>query len=333
MDTFWYLLLGGFFAGYFVLAGYDYGVGLLLPSAGTPDERRLALNAVGPFFLGNEVWLVAAVGVLFGAFPRLEGELLSGLYPAVVVALLGVITVTAAVQLRSRPTGTGVRAGWDALIVAASAVAAGGLGAVLGGLLQGVPIDAAGQVAGGGRVATPFVAVSALAMVVLVAVHGASFLALRLAPQPAARFARLGRGLVVPALVALGAAIVVGLLSPGVRAAALNPVPTLLLVAALAGSLAVAWTALGRRPGLAFAATAVALALPVVIVGAATYPYALASTVDGAGLTVADAAADGATLRLLSWLALPLVPALVGFQAMLWWAFRGRLDRSAPLFW
>ena len=81
MELAWYALLGAFFAGYLVLGGYDYGVGLLLARRTTPAGRRAALNAVGPFFLGNEVWLVAAVGILFGAFPTLEGELLSGLYP------------------------------------------------------------------------------------------------------------------------------------------------------------------------------------------------------------------------------------------------------------
>ncbi|MFD0822292.1 cytochrome d ubiquinol oxidase subunit II, partial [Micromonospora zhanjiangensis] len=105
MDIAWYALLGLFTVAYLVLGGYDYGVGLLLATTGRPEQRRLALTAVGPFFLGNEVWLVAAVGILFGAFPRLEGELLAALYPAVAVAVAGVILVTAAVQSRSRPAG------------------------------------------------------------------------------------------------------------------------------------------------------------------------------------------------------------------------------------
>ncbi|MEV0719728.1 cytochrome d ubiquinol oxidase subunit II [Asanoa sp. NPDC050611] len=91
MELAWFALLGLFFTTYLVLGGYDYGVGLLLSAAGGDAERRAALTAVGPFFLGNEVWLVAALGILFGAFPRLEGELLAGYYPAVVAALVGVV--------------------------------------------------------------------------------------------------------------------------------------------------------------------------------------------------------------------------------------------------
>src|SRR5262249_13673810 len=148
-------------------------------AAATSTARRNSLTALGPFFLGNEVWLVAAVGILFGAFPMLEGELLSGLYPAVVLALFGVILVTAGVQLRSRPTGERARTRWDRVIVTGSALAALGWGAVLAGLLQGVPLRADGHVSGVGHVLTPFVAAAALTMVALVAVHGATFLALR----------------------------------------------------------------------------------------------------------------------------------------------------------
>jgi cytochrome d ubiquinol oxidase subunit II len=331
----WYALLGLFFASYLVLGGYDYGVGLLLARGASPDGRRSALNAVGPFFLGNEVWLVATVGILFGAFPMLEGELLSGLYPAVAGALAGVIAVTAGVQLRSRPAAERVRARWDRVVVAGSALAALGWGAVLAGLLQGVPLHADGHVAGVSHLFTPFVAAAGLAMVALVAAHGATFLTLRLPATDAAPYARLARRLIPVALAAVGAATAAGMLSDRVRATAQQPAVAVLLPLALGAVLLAARVALGRRrPGLAFAATGAALALPVALVGAAIWPYALVSTVDpGAGLTVADAAASGPTLRLLAWLALPLLPALLGFQAMCWWIFRGRTDGRAPVYW
>jgi cytochrome d ubiquinol oxidase subunit II len=335
MELLWYLILGLFFAGYLVLAGYDYGVGLVLPANGKPAERREALTAVGPYFLGNEVWLVAAVGILFGAFPRLEGELIASLYPAVLAGLGGAILVTAAVQLRGRVRGDGPHRGWDALIAAGATLAAGGWGAVLGGLLQGVPVDARGHVPGYGHLLTPVVATCALTLIALAATHGAAFLALRLPADRATRFAATARGLVVPAIAAVIATTVVGILSPEVRAAVSRPLPVVLLPAALIGALLVARAALDRRrPGVAFAATAVTLALPALLIGAALYPFALVSTVDpAASLPLAVAAADPATLRLLSWIAIPLLPALLGFQAMLWWVFRGRLDAGAPVFW
>ncbi|MFI6328864.1 cytochrome d ubiquinol oxidase subunit II [Micromonospora chersina] len=342
MELAWYALLGLFFATYLVLGGYDYGVGLLLARGATPEARRAALNAVGPFFLGNEVWLVAAVGILFGAFPTLEGELLSGCYPAVLGALAGVVLVTAGVQLRSRPRSAAARAGWDRVVVAGSVLAALGWGALLGALLQGVPLSGDGHAAGVGHLFTPFVAAAALALLALVAVHGATFLTLRLPAADLPSVARLARGLVPVAFTAVATATVLGLLSDRVRAAVARPAVAVLLPLALVAALLVARAALRRgRAGLAFAATSVALALPVPLVGAALWPRVLVSTADAAGpqltdpavLTVADAAASGPTLALLGWLALPLVPALLGFQAMCWWVFRGRTDGRAPVYW
>ncbi|GHJ10230.1 cytochrome bd oxidase subunit II [Micromonospora humidisoli] len=335
MPLLWYALLGFFFAGYLVLAGYDYGVGLLLARRDTPAAHRARLTALGPFFLGNEVWLVAAVGILFGAFPTLEGELLSGHYPAVAGALVGVILVTAGVQLRSRPTGPADRRGGDRVIVAGSALAAFGWGALLAGLLQGLPIDATGHVTGQTHLATPFVAATGLALLTLAAAHGATFLTLRLPAADAPATARLARRLLVGALAAVATATALGLLSDRVRAATRQPLPAVLLVVALVGALLAARAALRRgRPGVALVATGAALALPVALVGVARWPAVLVSTVDPAAtVTVTDAAASGPTLQLLGWLLPPLLPALLGFQAMCWWVFRGRTDGRAPVYW
>ncbi|MEV4537384.1 cytochrome d ubiquinol oxidase subunit II [Asanoa sp. NPDC049518] len=332
MELAWYATLGLVFAGYLVLGGYDYGVGLLLSGIRDDGQRRAALTAVGPFFLGNEVWLVASLGILFGAFPRLEGELLSGYYPAVVAALVGVLLVTVGVQLRGRPAEPAARARWDRVVVAGSALAALGWGALFGGLLQGLPLDASGHVAGIGHLATPFVAATAITLVTLVAVQGATFLLLRMPKGQAADRARLVRRLVPVALGAVALATLLGSLSADVRAA-VHPgalVPLLLLVFALLAARLLA----ERRPGWAFVASSLALVAPVLLVGLGRYPAALVSTVDPAAtLTVAEAAAAPATLRLLAWVAVPFVPVLIGFQAMSWWVFRGRIDGKAPVYW
>ncbi|WP_329787745.1 cytochrome d ubiquinol oxidase subunit II [Lentzea sp. DG1S-22] len=96
MEALWLTVLGVLTAGYFALAGFDYGTGLLLPFR----RREAALRRMNPFLLGNEVWLVAAVGVLFAAFPRLEGELLSGAHSTFTLVLAGLVLFMAAVQLR-----------------------------------------------------------------------------------------------------------------------------------------------------------------------------------------------------------------------------------------
>jgi cytochrome d ubiquinol oxidase subunit II len=322
LDIAWYVLLLALFAGYFVLGGLDYGVGVLLAGEPDPVERRRALTAIGPFFLPNEVWLVAALGVLFGAFPVIEGELISGFYPATATALAGVVLVTVAVQLRSRPTGARARARWDATIMAGSTLAALGWGAFVGGVLQGHETgrDPVGQLL------TPFVAVTALALVALVALHGATFLALRLPADRAPRWSAVATGLTRVALVAVGVATAVGLLSGRVRAHA-SPAALVVLVV-LGGAVALAGRLAPRRPGRAFVASAVAMALPVVLMAVATWPSALVGPIP-----VADAAAAPETLRLLTWVAVPALPVLIGFQAMCWWLFRGRIDGRTPIYW
>ncbi|MFD9706330.1 cytochrome d ubiquinol oxidase subunit II [Lentzea sp. NPDC059081] len=96
METLWLVVLGTLTVGYFALSGFDYGTGLLLPFR----RRDGALGRMTPFFLGNEVWLVAAIGVLFAAFPRLESELLSGAHSVFTLVLAGLVLFMAAVQLR-----------------------------------------------------------------------------------------------------------------------------------------------------------------------------------------------------------------------------------------
>lgn len=129
MSTFWFSVLGVLFGLYFALGGIDYGVAVLLPTMRGEPARTAALNAIGPMFLGNEVWVVAAVGVLLAAFPGVESGLFSDAYPVLVVLLLGLVAINAAVQLRGR---AGRRAGFDAVITASGFVLAVGWGIVLG---------------------------------------------------------------------------------------------------------------------------------------------------------------------------------------------------------
>ncbi|MEV6931717.1 cytochrome d ubiquinol oxidase subunit II, partial [Dactylosporangium sp. NPDC051485] len=181
MSTAWYLILGFTFVAYFVLGGLDQGVAMLLPALRGDGERRAALNAIGPMFLGNEVWVVGAVGVMAAAFPRLDGELFAAAYPAVVAIVLALLALNAGVQLRSRGRW---RAGFDALIAAAGLVLALGWGLLFGVLLHGVPL-AGGRVHGLAPLADPQVWCTAVANVLLVLAHGAAFLLWRLDQGPA----------------------------------------------------------------------------------------------------------------------------------------------------
>lgn len=176
MDILAIALLGFFATGYFVLAGADLGVGMLLPYLGRePDERRLVLASIGPFFLSNEVWLIATAGVLIGCFPTLEGELFQGQFLVLLPLVAGWIVRDAGLWWRGRGASRGWRSGMDALVVCGSWTVALSWGALYAGLLTGDPFrPASGSL-------TVF---TALAVALLFAAHGLGFAALRLTGKP-----------------------------------------------------------------------------------------------------------------------------------------------------
>ncbi|MFF1305824.1 cytochrome d ubiquinol oxidase subunit II [Streptomyces sp. NPDC058307] len=336
LETLWLGLLGLLLAGYFVLGGYDYGVQMLHPFLGARDDQRrelagrnAALDAMAPFFLGNEVWLVAFAGVLFGAFPHLEGTLLSGLYPLIVAILVGLVLGNAAVQLRGRAHSARGRRWWGALIVFGGALPALCWGLVLGLLLHGVPRRSDGSFhIGFGEVFSPFVFACGVTTALLFAGHGAAFVALRSAHQVAVRARSLGAELVLAA----GAVGLLPLLLTlfGAGASMTNRATSVIIAALFAAALGGAWWYLSQGHHVrAFAATCCSTLLPVALVGAGHYPYVLISSA-GAGLTIDQAVTDGATLKILSVFGVALVPTIIAYQAWSWWAFRGRTGRRHP---
>jgi cytochrome d ubiquinol oxidase subunit II len=338
LETAWLALLGLLLAGYFVLGGYDYGAQMLHPFLGGRPEQEpeggpgggnAALEAIAPFFLGNEVWLVAFAGVLFGAFPHLEGTLLPGLYPLIVAILAGLVLGNAAVQLRRRALGVRGRRAWDVLVVTGGAVPAVCWGLVVGLLLHGVPRRADGSFhIGAGEVFTPFVLACGATTLALFAAHGAGFVALRSAPGPAGRARRAGRALIAASGAAALAALLLTLAGAG--ASMTNRAAAAAVAVALAGAFGAAWWFFSTaRDARAFTATALAAALPVLLVGAGHYPYLLISSA-GHGLDVGHAVTDDATLKILSVFGILLLPTILAYQAWSWWVFRGRTGHRHP---
>lgn len=332
MAQFWYALLGLLLVAYFVLGGLDFGVGLVMPAL-HGEQRRAALTALGPFFLGNEVWIVGAGGVLFAAFPHIEGDLFTAAYPLVTALVLALVALNAGVQLRSRPAGDAARRRFDAVIAVAALVLALGWGLLLGDLLTGLPLRPGGAPAPVTALFGGLPVVAGLASVALALAHGSAYLAWRVDGEAAcARARRIGVSTAPVAAALVVAAVAVAATDARVRSTVANPGAAAVLAGIVVVAALLAWFALrADRPRLAVLATAVAMALPVVLVAVALFPHVLVSTLDPtASRTVADGAAGPATLRLLTWLAAPMVPLLVALQAANWWLFR---RRPGPRYW
>jgi cytochrome bd-type quinol oxidase subunit 2 len=251
VDTFAYALLGFFGIGYFILAGADIGVGMLLPFLG-PD-RRLTLAAIAPFFLGNEVWLVATGGLLTALFPDLEAEVFGRVWGALVVLVAGWIVRDTGLWLRGRNDGAAWRAFWDGATVAGSWAVAASWGVAVGRLM------------GGGA---PLFAVTSCGVFAL---HGAVFAGLRLGTRTplARRIAPVALVAGVPCALGAGAGHL-GRTAP--------------YAAGLAVLLVLAWAALGAgRYGTALMSSGLAMVV-VPLLAAVNLPDATAA--EDAGLTV-----------------------------------------------
>ncbi|MEV4148182.1 cytochrome d ubiquinol oxidase subunit II [Amycolatopsis sp. NPDC049691] len=320
MVTFWWCVLGLLTCGYFALAGYDYGVGMLLPAFEADErKRRLTLGALGPFFLANEVWLVAAVGLLFGAFPHLEGRVFSGAYVLVVTLLLGLVTFTASMQLRSRRPDAR-RGAWTAGIVGGALVTALSWGLFLGNLVLGLP-----PIADVLAFFNPYAVLWGLGFVALFCLQGAAFLAVRAPAELTGRAVRLARAFLPPVSAFLVVATGWGFFAlDGVTA--LGAGVAALAFAALAG----VWLGLRtRRYRVALVGSMVLAACPALLAGTLRFPTVLVSS--GTALTVGDAATASGTFGVLGWFAAPALVVLLVVQWLTWRAHRNPVDQRSLL--
>ncbi|MEV2255657.1 cytochrome d ubiquinol oxidase subunit II [Streptomyces sp. NPDC050147] len=332
-DNIWYALLALLLTGYLVLDGITIGTGMVgRLLARTDAERRTVDAATGPFFLGNEVWLVAAAGITLGGFPGLESTVVSGMAPLIVVAVAALVLRHAAIQFRRRVPTPGWRRRWDLFLQAACVTLAlmwGALGAVVLGAL---PVKDGHLSPSLDLLLRPVPAASALTAVAVLALHGAVFLARRtsgpVAERAAALTARLGTAAAGLGLLTLLAAAFDARTRDGVP----NALPAVLIaVAAITSALLAARLVASDSPG-APVFSGLAACLPVLAIGIGRFPQTVMSTYEGENLSLAEAAAHPDTLGLVGPLMLLVLPVLLAFQAMQWWAFRTRTDERSPVY-
>ncbi|WBB76516.1 cytochrome d ubiquinol oxidase subunit II [Micromonospora sp. WMMD1128] len=322
LTTVWFLLVAVLFTGYFILEGFDFGVGMLLPVLGRDDrQRRVLINTIGPVWDGNEVWLITAGGAMFAAFPEWYATLFSGFYLPLLLILLALIARGVAFEYRhKRPEATWKRR-WDRAIFWGSAVPAVLWGVAFANIFRGVPLDADHEYAGGLLdLLHPYALLGGLTTLGLFGTHGAVFLALKttgdIRHRAGALAVKLGAGTAVAAVAFLGWSLTI-------RASAAAVVLAAGAALALLGGLAAARV---RREGWAFTGTAVAIALAVATLFAALFPNVLPSTLDPAGtLTATNAASTPYTLKIMTWVAVVFTPIVLAYQGWTYWVFRRRI--------
>ena len=327
LSTLWFVIVAFFWTGFFVLEGFDFGVGALHRLVGrTEVERRVAINTIGPFWDGNEVWLVVAGASMFAAFPAWYASWFSALYLALWLVLAGLIIRGVSFEFRGKIDSTRWRGTWSWTLTVGSVGVPLLLGIGLGDLLAGLPIDGNGDYTGGfARLLTPYGLLVGVTVLALCLLHGGTFLGIRTSGAVAARAAVLARRLAIPAA-ALVLAFVVwtyALARPGVFAMIALAVPLLGVLVAVVAVLR------GRLAGWAFAGTAAAIGGVLASLFAALYPTLLISSTEPSfSLTVENAAASSYSLQVMTIVAAVLVPLVLAYQGWTYWVFRARL--AAP---
>jgi cytochrome d ubiquinol oxidase subunit II len=329
LETLWFCLIAVLWAGYFLLEGFDFGVGMLLPFLPRSElERSTMFRSIGPFWDGNEVWLVVAGGATFAAFPAWYASMFSAFYVALLLVLVCLIVRVVSFEWRDRADGARWRGTW----LYANAVGSFGApflwGVGLSNLLQGVPLESDGSFTGSlSDLFSPYTLLAGVATVALFAFHGAAFLTLRTTGDLCQRAALAGRRLALPAVLLVAAfaaatvAVAVDANDRPVLAPAL-PAVAAVVVLGVAG-----WLARRRRSGAAFALTALGTVLVVATLFTGLYPRVMVSAPGFSNsLTIQNAAASPYALRVLTVVALVLTPIVLLYQAWTYHVFRARLQ-------
>ncbi len=320
METLWFVAIAFLFGMYFVLEGFDFGVGMLMPVLGRGSDvrRRVVLNTIGPVWDGNEVWLITGVGALFAAFPEWYATMLSGFYPVIVLIVLSLIVRVCAIEYRGKIDDPRWRAWCDRAIGAGSWVPAIGWGIVFANLVRGVAVDADKQMTSSLLdVLNPYALLGGAVFAILFAAHGATFLGLKSAGEVRDDARRIAAGLSISTVVVVGFALWTQL--------AYGKPWTWVCVAVVV----LAVGARAARDWIAFAATTLAIAALVVLLFGSLFPNVMPSTLDPAySLTVYNAASTPYTLRILAWITVFLAPAVIVYQAWTYWVFRQRISAA-----
>ncbi len=323
LGTFWFLIDVIFWVGFFILEGFDFGVGILHSFVSRNDEeRRICINTIGPVWDANEVWLIVAGAVIFAAFPLWYATMFSTLYLALVVLLVALIVRGVAFEYTRKIEDPRWRTSFKWGLTIGSALIPLLIGVAFGDLLHGLPINANHQYTGNFfGLLTPFGLYSGVTMLVLSTLMGATYLTLKTTGDLHDRVAKLSTQIGwVSVLVVWGFVTWAHLgFAPGF-------VPNPVEVVAVLALIAAAWLAGNGSEGWAFAMSAVGVASTVGTFFTQLYPKVMISTTSRAySITIANSASPTYTLRVMTVVALVFFPVVLVYLTWTYVVFRRRI--------
>ena len=328
LNIVWFVLVGVLFTGYAMLDGFDLGVGVLQLFVRKDEHRRLFLNSIGPVWDGNEVWLVTGGGALFAAFPQAYATVFSGFYLPFMLLLCSLIFRAVAIEFRSKETWTWWRQLWDVAFSLSSLVASLLIGVAMGNIVRGIPLDSDHEFAGSFfGLLNPYALMMGLTTVLLFAMHGAIYLAMKTEGElnriVAGWIPRLiGFFLASYFLFNLYTLIAVPWVLDTVRA---RPYVFAVVAANVLIVLNIPREIHKKREFNAFLSSCAAMGLMMATFGLTYFPnMVLSSPAAENSLTIYNAASTQKTLGIMLIIALIGVPLVLAYTASIYWVFRGK---------
>jgi cytochrome d ubiquinol oxidase subunit II len=323
---FWYIVIAVLWTGFFILEGFDFGVGMLHGVIGTDEAgRQAAINTIGPLWDGNEVWLIVAGAGMFAAFPGWYATMFSAYNLALVLLLAALIVRGVAFEYRGKRDAARWRGTWDVLLTVGSLLAPLLIGVALAGLLHGLPINSAQNYTGSfWDLLQPYALFTGVTLVLVCLLHGATFLCLKTTGDMRERSWQVARR-VAPFT---GAAVIGFIIWTHVTAGStffLNVIELLAVIAVIAA----AWLVYEHREGFAFAATTVTIASCILSIFVDLYPNVMVSSTSKAyNLTVHNTASNPYSLKVMTVIVIILLPLVLAYQTWTYYVFRRRVSRQ-----
>lgn len=330
----WFVLWAVLWSVYFMLDGFVLGLGFLSGLIAKNDtEKRILINAVGPVWDGNEVWLLTAGGATFAAFPTTYALMFSYLYTALLLLLFALIVRGVSFEFRGKMESVGWKQGWDTAIIISSFLPALLFGVAFGNIFSGLPMDAAGYHGGLLSLLNPYGILTGLLFVLLFAVHGALYAAVKTTGELSARAFNLAKMLWIPlliiAVVFLGyTAYATKLYDNYLKLPVLFIAPGIAVIALVAVQLFMIKNAALK----AFTASCFTIVFVVVTGVAGLFPNLIPSSLDPAySLTIFNSSSSQYTLTIMTVVALVFVPIVILYKIWVYRIFRAPVTEKDVL--
>jgi len=335
LNTVWFVLVGVLFTGYVMLDGFDLGIGALHLFTKDDAERRTLLNAIGPVWDGNEVWLITGGGALFAAFPNVYATVFSGFYLAFILLLMALIFRAVSIEFRGKQPMRWWRQTWDIGFSAGSLVASLLIGVALGNIAWGIPIDERGEFAGTfPGLLKPYPLLLGVTTVALFMMHGAIYGALKTEGVLHDKLRRWAMRSILIFVICAATTTVATLFYVPHMTERVHANPWLFTLV-LANMLAIANIPREFHHGRdrrAFLSSCAAMISLMALFGLNMYPnlvYSLPNPENS--LTIYNAASSPKTLGIMLIIACIGMPLVIAYTVSIYWIFRGKvkMDRTS----